>query len=151
MISQEKSQNRVSLPESGNVAVQTESSATQPRVLLAEDDNALRRYLEITLQRAGYQVISAVDGLEAMKLVLTTPVDIVVTDAMMPNLNGHELCRFLRNNAQLSNIPVILLSALERKAGSSEEARADAFLSKPVSAEVLLDCLAGLLLVNRNS
>ena len=151
MLSQENSQDKISTPESGNVAVQTESAAKQPRVLLAEDDNALRRYLEITLQRAGYQVISAVDGLEAMKLVLTTPVDIVVTDAMMPNLNGHEFCRFLRNNAQLSDIPVVLLSALERKAGSGEDVRADAFLSKPVSPEVLLDCLAGLLRVNRES
>lgn len=151
MLSQEKSQDKISAPESGNVAVQTESSATHTRVLLAEDDNALRRYLEITLQRAGYQVISAVDGLEAMKLVLTTPVDIVITDAMMPNLNGHEFCRFLRNNAQLSDIPVVLLSALERKAGSGEDVRADAFLSKPVSPEVLLDCLAGLLRVNSQS
>lgn len=144
------SQDRIT-PDSGSVPAQIESCETHPRVLLAEDDNALRRYLEITLERAGYKVISAADGLEAMRLVLSTPVDIVITDAMMPNLNGHELCRFLRNNPKLSNIPVVLLSALERQTGSREEAQADAFLSKPVSAEVLINCLAGLLRVNGKS
>ncbi|HET9786091.1 MAG TPA: response regulator, partial [Pyrinomonadaceae bacterium] len=61
------------------------SGAHDPaRVLLVEDDNALRRYAEITLQRAGYDVLSAADGLEAMKIALTASVDIVITDAMMP-------------------------------------------------------------------
>jgi CheY-like chemotaxis protein len=148
MIIQEKSQ-QIPTPDSNNVTTQTRCCATKSRVLLAEDDNALRRYLQITLERAGYEVIPAADGLEAMKLVLTTPVDIVITDAMMPNLNGHEFCRFLRNNPKLSDVPVVLLSALERKTASREEVLADAFLSKPVSAEVLVDCLVGLL--NRES
>jgi len=54
------------------------------RVLLAEDDRALRRFLEVVLERAGYKVIPAGDGLEAMKLALSTRIDIVVTDATMP-------------------------------------------------------------------
>jgi CheY-like chemotaxis protein len=148
MIIQEESQ-QIPTPDSNNVTAQTKCRATKPRVLLAEDDNALRRYLQITLERAGYEVIPAADGLEAMKLVLTTPVDIVITDAMMPNLSGHEFCRFLRNNPKLSDIPVLLLSGLERKTASPEEAQADAFLSKPVRAQVLVDCVAGLL--NRES
>jgi CheY-like chemotaxis protein len=139
------------LPETINVARHGKPRDRRARVLLVEDDNALRRYLEVTLQRADYKVILAADGLEAMKLVLTTPVDIVITDAMMPNLNGHEFCRFLKNNPQFSDIPVVLLSALERKTGSREETQADAFLSKPVSAEVLINCLAGLLRVNGKS
>ena len=64
--------------------------ATRVRVLLAEDDRALRRFLEVVLQRAGYDVIPAADGLEAMKIALSSNIDIVVTDAMMPNLSGHE-------------------------------------------------------------
>ena len=103
-------------------------------VLLAEDDRALRRLLEVVLERAGYKVIPAADGLEAMKIALSTPVDVVVTDAMMPNLTGHEFCRFLRNSQTLSHLPVILLSALEQKDTNHEE-QADAFLSKPVSSE----------------
>lgn len=110
-------------------------------VLLAEDDRALRRFLEVVLERAGYQVFSATDGLEAMKLVLSASIDVVVTDAMMPNLSGHEFCRFLRNSPTLSHLPIILLSALERKVTNPGVEQADAFLTKPVSGEELIECI----------
>jgi len=112
-------------------------------VLLAEDDPALKRYLEVTLQRAGYNVVSASDGLEAMKLLLSHPINIVITDAVMPNLNGYELCRFVRSSQQLSHLPIVLLSALDAKNADAE--KVDVFLTKPVSPEVLLECLAKLL------
>lgn len=114
-------------------------------MLLVEDDKALRRYLEVTLERAGYEVLAASDGLEAMKLALSSSVDLVITDEMMPNLSGHELCRFLRNSPQLSHIPIVLLSGMERNDASSEAGLADAFLAKPVAAERLLECVAGLI------
>src|SRR5919206_2904542 len=82
----------------------------RPTVLLAEDDRALRRYLEVVLRRAGYEVLAAADGLEAMKALLSHAVDAVVTDALMPHLSGHELCRFLREHPRLKDIPVVLLS-----------------------------------------
>ncbi len=114
------------------------------RVLLAEDDRALRRYLEIVLQRAGYKVVAAADGLEAMKFLLNTTVDIVITDAMMPNLSGYELCRFIRSSKHLSQLPIVLLSALDQKDAVPEAEQIDAFLSKPVSPETLLDRIAEL-------
>jgi twitching motility two-component system response regulator PilH len=113
--------------------------------LLVEDDKALRRYLEVTLERAGHNVVAAGDGLEAMKLALSTAIDLVITDEMMPNLSGHELCRFLRNSPKLSHIPIIVLSGLERKKVTSELEQADAFLAKPITAEKLTECVAGLL------
>jgi len=112
------------------------------RVLLAEDDRAVRRLLEVVLERAGYEVIAAADGLEAMKLALSSPINILITDAMMPNLNGHELCRFMRNSETLSHVPIILLSGLEKKVSDRQ---ADAFLTKPVSSEILLECVEKLL------
>lgn len=131
----------------------SESNGTSPsvengkrvRVLLAEDDRALRRFLEVVLDRAGYKVIPVADGLEAMKVALSMPIDVVVTDAMMPNLSGHEFCRFLRNSQTLSHLPVILLSALEQKEGNQNAEQVDAFLSKPVSAESLVECIEKLL------
>jgi CheY-like chemotaxis protein len=108
-------------------------------VLLAEDDAALRRYLEVVLQRAGYEVVPAGDGLEAMKFLLNGTVDVVITDAVMPNLSGYELCRFVRGSQQLSHLPIILLSGLDPKNGESEQA--NAFLSKPITPEKLLECL----------
>jgi CheY-like chemotaxis protein len=115
------------------------------RVLLVEDDRSLRRYLEVVLSREGYEVIVAVDGLEAMRATLTSPVDLVVTDAIMPNLNGYELVRFLRNTPQLSHLPIVLLSALDIKENPNEVHKADVYLSKPVSPEALIDCLETLL------
>jgi DNA-binding response OmpR family regulator len=126
-------------------AIVPQESGAPKRVLLAEDDRALRRYLEVVLQRAGYKVIPAADGLEAMKLALSTPIDIVVTDAMMPNLSGHEFCRFLRNSQTLSHLPVILLSALERKETNEDGGQVNAFLAKPISAERLVECIENLL------
>ena len=131
------------------VASEGHPQGSRGRILLVEDDNALRRYLEVTLLRAGYEVFSAADGLEGMKLALTSSVDIVITDAMMPNLSGHELCRFLRNSPQLSHIRIILLSGLERKEGSREEEYADALFAKPVSAEDLTECVDELLLARK--
>jgi CheY-like chemotaxis protein len=137
-------QENTSLSESNSAVPQAER-VRRTRVLLAEDDRALRRFLEIVLERAGYKVIPAADGLEAMKVALSTPIDIVVTDAMMPNLSGHEFCRFLRNSQTLSHLPVILLSALERKEPEQNLEQVDAFLSKPVSAESLVECIEKLL------
>jgi len=110
-------------------------------VLLVEDDPALRRYLEVVLERAGYSVIPAGDGLEAMKSLLAEPVDVVVTDALMPNLDGYELCRFVRNSHHLAHLPIILLSALDPRNTSDQ---VDAFLAKPVSPEVLLSTISNL-------
>jgi CheY-like chemotaxis protein len=137
------------LAESNNVVPQPENGG-RARVLLAEDDRAVRRLLEVLLERAGYQVISAADGLEAMKLALSTPIDIVVTDEIMPNLSGHEFCRFLKSSQTLSHIPVILLSALERKETNRELEPVDAFLTKPVSGEALVECIERLLLREKN-
>jgi len=124
--------------------MQPESSAGAV-VLLAEDDRSLRRLLEVVLDRAGYKVIPVADGLEAMKLALSARIDIVVTDATMPNLSGHELCRFLRNSPTLSHLPIILLSAQERKDTDENAEKVDAFLSKPVSGEELVACIESLL------
>jgi two-component system response regulator RpaA len=124
---------------------------TPARILLVEDDKALRRYLEVTLKQAGYEVIPAADGLQGMKLALASSVDIVVTDAMMPHLSGHEFCRFLRSDQRLSQIPIILLSGSEPLEGSGEKEIADAFLSKTVPAEDLKCCLEKLLKRSRGS
>ena len=125
------------------------SSTVMPRtVLVAEDDRAVRRYLEVTLRRAGYRVVTAADGLEAMKAALTRDVSLVVTDAVMPHLGGRELTRFLRGHAKLSRLPVVLLSGEEPASRTDDrDSRPDAYLSKPVSTEELTTCLARLLAV----
>jgi len=128
----------------GNGLHPAHASGRQQCVLLVEDDPALRRYLEVVLERAGYSVISAGDGLEAMKSLLAEPVDVVVTDALMPNLDGYELCRFVRNSHHLAHLPIILLSALDPRNTTDESEQMDAFLAKPVSPEDLLSTISNL-------
>ena len=124
--------------------VRAEAARARATVLLAEDDRSLRRYLEVILRRAGYEVLTAADGLEAMKALLSTTVDAVVTDAVMPHLSGHELCRFLRNHPTLKSLPVVLLSGADARTAGAD-AGADVYLSKPVPAEELAAHLARLL------
>jgi CheY-like chemotaxis protein len=111
-------------------------------VLLVEDDRSVRRYLEVTLQRAGYKVITAEDGLEGLRCALKFEVDVVLTDAVMPQMNGRELARFLRSNPKLAKLPIVLLTGQDNDDASSADRKLiDAFLYKPVKAEELKTCL----------
>ena len=124
----------------------TGGDKSQPCVLLVEDDRSLRRYLEVTLQRAGYEVIAAGDGLEAMKLALSSDVHAVVTDAIMPQLSGQQLAAFLRGNDKLAKVPIVLLTGQENKSAVNAASEAiDAFLYKPVKGDELTNCLSKLL------
>ena len=124
----------------------TDGDTSKPRVLLVEDDRSLRRYFEVTLQRAGYEVIAAGDGLEAMKLALSADVHVVVTDAIMPQLSGQQLAALLRGNDKLSKIPIVLLTGQENKSAmNAANGPIDAFLYKPVKADELTNCLSKLL------
>ena len=109
-------------------------------VLLVEDDRSLRRLLEIILERAKYNYVSAGDGVEAIEALQHNRIDLVITDAFMPNLNGYELCRFIRDTEALAHIPLVLLSALEPESGEGDQV--DEFLSKPVSPEEFLACVS---------
>lgn len=123
----------------------TSGAGAQPCVLLVEDDRSVRRYLEVTLQRSGYRVLTAEDGLEAMKVAMSSAIDVVVTDAIMPNLSGQQLAAFLRKNPKLSSIPIVLLTGQENKAASTTgDVAIDAFLYKPVKADDLKNCIGKL-------
>lgn len=101
------------------------------KILLAEDDASMRRFLEITLQRLDYEVTSAEDGLAAMKIALSENFDAVVADAVMPNLTGHDLCRMLRQNSNYKTSPLIILSGLEQEISANvEQECADLYLVK---------------------
>jgi len=116
--------------EAENSLMNSEHLPTK-KILLAEDDAAMRRFLEITLQRAGYEVASAEDGLAAMKIALSERFNAVVADAVMPNMTGHDLCRMLRQNPAFKNAPLIILSGLEQEISANvEQDCAEAYLVK---------------------
>ena len=138
--------NDITQPAARVLAHEAPPAHTPARVLLVEDDRSIRRYLEVTLERAGFEVTTAADGLEGMKAALSASFDAVVTDAIMPHLNGYELCRFIRRHPKLAATPVVLLSGTDHDAhASAADAQADVYLSKPVRPEELTGCVARLL------
>lgn len=111
-------------------------------VLLAEDDAAVRRLLEVVLSRAGYRVIVAEDGATALEKALENSFDIAVFDAVMPNLNGYELCRILRQYPNFAATPLVILSGLENE--TTPDANT-CLLKTPDMENRLLEVLAELL------
>lgn len=120
----------------------TTEIAEKTRILLAEDDAAMRRLLEVVLKRAGYEVVSAEDGLQALQAAGTEQFDLAVVDAIMPNLSGLELCRIFRSNPNWEKMLLIMMSGMESEA----DCPVDAHLLKSSSLqEELLETISGLL------
>lgn len=108
-------------------------AATYPdTVLVVEDDDEVRAYLEKEL-RENFRVLIAADGKAALKIVEEEEVSLVLSDVMMPEMNGFELCRALKTTLSSSHIPVILLTALsdERQKMYGLSGGADGYIQKP--------------------
>jgi DNA-binding response OmpR family regulator len=115
--------------------------AARRLVLVADDDEDILQLLSFRLERAGYEIVQARNGDEALRLALERVPALAVLDVMMPGLNGFEVTRELRRNAATSTTPVILLTA---KAQATDVARgmaagADDYVRKPFDARDLAD------------
>jgi len=88
-----------------------EIAADLPRVLVAEDDDSLRRLLELRLTADGYDVRLAEDGVTALRVVESWRPDVIVCDVMMPHLSGLSVCRELRSRPAYATLPIVLLTA----------------------------------------
>ena len=86
------------------------------RILLAEDDRILRKAGEVSLKKRGYEVISAVDGEDALAKARDHKPDLVLLDVMMPKMNGFEVLQALKGADDVRDIPVIMLTNLEQPA-----------------------------------
>ncbi len=106
------------------------------KILLVDDDATLIRALELFLQRAGYQVVTALNGLEGLRQLFTHRPDLVVLDVMMPELDGWETCRRIR---EMSTVPIIMLTARgqESERVSGLKLGADDYVCKPFSLREL--------------
>jgi signal transduction histidine kinase len=111
----------------------------RPRLLLADDNADMRRYIE-RLLAPSYEVETVTNGRLALEAALANPPDLVVTDVMMPKLDGFELLAALRSRAATESIPVIMVSARAGEESHVEglQAGADDYLVKPFSARELL-------------
>jgi|FLYL01.1.fsa_nt_gi DNA-binding response OmpR family regulator len=106
-----------------------------PTVLIADDDRDILDIVTFRLERSGFKVIRASDGREAHELAVKHRPDVVVTDVMMPHMDGYELAKALRSDPATSHIPVIVLTALsqEEDAARAFESGAVDFVRKPFS------------------
>ncbi len=110
------------------------------RVLVVEDEPDIRDLVVLHLEREGFRVRTARSGAEALKQVKAAPPDLIVLDLMLPELNGLEVCRRLRQDRSTTSIPVIMLTArgdeTDRVVGL--ELGADDYVSKPFSPKELV-------------
>jgi DNA-binding response OmpR family regulator len=111
----------------------------RPVVLVADDDDDIRDLVAFRLDRAGYEVLRAGDGQQALDLAREHVPDLAVLDVMMPKLTGYDVTRELRADAATSRIPVILLTARVQEADVARgfEAGADDYVKKPFSPQEL--------------
>ena len=116
---------------------------TRKNLLVVEDDEETREYLR-KLLRGKYNVTVCANGKEAWPIVSTTLPDAVITDLVMPEMNGRELCAKIRQNPSTNHIPVLILTGQdsEKEQEEASDSGADKFLSKPVSVSLLLSSIA---------
>jgi putative two-component system response regulator len=109
------------------------------RILLAEDDAPTRQFMRKLLVVEGYEILEAADGEEALERLEREPVDMVISDIMMPRMNGLELCRRVKDSEDFRLMPVLLCTAHSQDSDKIKglEAGADDFLAKPVNATEL--------------
>ena len=108
------------------------------RILIVEDNDDLRNYL-IDMFKTGYNVQSCPNGKEALVIIREFDPDLVISDIMMPEMGGDELCSVIKGDLEISHIPVILLTALgdEKNMLEGLEIGADAYITKPFSVGIL--------------
>lgn len=114
-------------------------TAARPRLLVVEDEPALQKVLAKRLQFEGFEVRTAGDGEEAMAMIREQRPDLVLTDLMMPLMEGAELTRAIKTDADLRSIPVMVLTALkeQRERDHLLGLGADAFATKPYNSAEL--------------
>jgi two-component system, chemotaxis family, chemotaxis protein CheY len=106
-------------------------------ILVIDDSATVRKFVSLSLEMQGFKVVSACDGMDALEKLPNAHVDLVITDLNMPNMDGYEFIRTLRENEQYAQLPVIILSSLsdQKSIDLGLKAGAHSYLVKPFSIE----------------
>ncbi|HWV58546.1 MAG TPA: response regulator [Longimicrobiales bacterium] len=122
-------------------------SGPNPRrltILIAEDHFDSREALSTLLEAFGYDVVTAVNGREAVQLAREAPPDLILMDIMMPEMDGFEATRRVRESEATREIPIIVVTAMEGARNLALQAGATDFLRKPIDSRTLLDRIRAL-------
>ena len=136
--------NELMSDDSGKQSQEEDNFATAPYSILVVDDNPdLTDFLKKALGEYFKRILTASDGVEALQLIKSHTPDIIVSDVMMPRMNGYELCKNIKEDIAISHIPVILLTARDDKQSqmSGYKNGADAYLTKPFEVEMLMELI----------
>ena len=101
------------------------------KIVVADDSASIRRFVEVILTKDGYEVLTASDGREALKLAFENEIDAVVADANMPNLTGPQMFKILKTDPEKKNLPLIMMSGLISEHADKPDLNfADAYIAK---------------------
>jgi DNA-binding response OmpR family regulator len=117
------------------------------KILIAEDEPDIRELVTFMLKFAGYEVVAASNGEDAVRTATRERPDLVLMDVRMPRMTGYDACRMMKANPDLRDVPVVFLSAKgqESEIQSGLDAGAEAYLLKPFSPADLTNRVRGIL------
>lgn len=117
------------------------------RILVVDDDPTSLKLLDLILNKEGYQVMTASNGLEALRKARLEAPDLLILDVMLPGFDGFEICHRLRTEPATATTPIMMLSSKQQKSDQDAASKvgANAFLAKPVDRTALLTKVAELL------
>jgi DNA-binding response OmpR family regulator len=119
------------------------------RILFVHHDPALRTMWRDNLGKSGFEVNTAVDGLEGLRIAMAEKPDVVIADASMPKMDGRELCQLIKSNQETASVKVILMTGIytteQPRDSAPREFEADEMLRKPVKFEAMKSALTSLL------
>jgi DNA-binding response OmpR family regulator len=117
------------------------------KILIAEDEPDIRELVAFMLKFAGYEVVAAANGEDAVRAAWRERPDLVLMDVRMPRMTGYDACRMMKANPDLRDVPVVFLSAKgqESEIQSGLDAGAEAYLLKPFSPAELTNRVRGIL------
>lgn len=126
---------------------EVENELELPRLLIVDDSLSARKSLETLLKDTGYEVVTAIDGLDALNQMRKRQPDLVLTDMEMPRMGGVELSAVIRNRSETAHIPVIMITSrsTEKHRNEAIDAGVSAYVTKPWSENQLLDQIDNLL------
>lgn len=123
------------------------TTVSAPKILVVDDEDDILSLLQYNLGVEGYTTVLARDGVEALEKASSEKPELIILDIMMPRMDGIEVCRRLRQDAQLRHIPILMLTARNEEESHVHglEVGADVYLAKPISMPVLLSQTSALL------
>lgn len=106
-------------------------------ILVVDDSSTVRKFVSVSLSMQGFNVVTAEDGMDALEKLPREPIDLVITDLNMPNMDGFELIRTLRESRDYKDIPIIILTSLMENSVKleSQTLGITSYLNKPFSLE----------------